>query len=311
MSLRSSTTVRVSSSGRDIDRHCRVAQDGASRVRPRFRSVHAVGGGLARRWEPAHPDPRGLECRGLAPSVVGGHGDAGIGCLGRVALDSSSGGSPLLEDLRDELHGWTEVARDAGPFLALGLCSSQWLERALPRLNEASGGAILAGDDFVHCDVWSDNICFEGGRTLLIDWNSAWVGNSAIDVADGFPAFTGKEAPPPPRSCPISGSWPHSSVATGPPGRRAFPLRGQARACERCNSSNSRAPCRGPRRRLDYLHQTASSLLQADSFVGIKVPVFEQILPKEASRPIDEPFTLRGYGNKCRVSFAVGETGGK
>jgi hypothetical protein len=59
----------------------------------------------------------------------------------------------LLEDLRDELHGWTEVARDAGPFLALGLCSSQWLERALPRLNEASGAAILTGDDFVHCDV--------------------------------------------------------------------------------------------------------------------------------------------------------------
>ena len=68
----------------------------------------------------------------------------------------------LLDDLRDELHGWTEVARDPGPFLALGLCSSRWLERALHRLNDASTAATLTGDDLVHCDVRSDKFVSRG-----------------------------------------------------------------------------------------------------------------------------------------------------
>jgi hypothetical protein len=40
--------------------------------------------------------------------------------------------------------GWPEVARDASPFLRLGLRSEHWLEQALPRLLSACTGAALA-----------------------------------------------------------------------------------------------------------------------------------------------------------------------
>ena len=33
--------------------------------------------------------------------------------------------------------------------------------------------AACDGDDLVHLDVRSDNLCFAGGRTLLVDWNLA------------------------------------------------------------------------------------------------------------------------------------------
>jgi thiamine kinase-like enzyme len=42
----------------------------------------------------------------------------------------------------------------------------------------------LAGKDLLHIDLRSDNICFAGDRTLLIDWNLACHGNGLLDLAD-------------------------------------------------------------------------------------------------------------------------------
>lgn len=77
-------------------------------------------------------------------------------------------GLPRLEDGRDRLASWTEVRDDPDTFVALGLCSAAWLEQALPELIEAERSAVLEGDELVHLDVRSDNICFLGDRTLLV-----------------------------------------------------------------------------------------------------------------------------------------------
>ncbi|HEX3773830.1 MAG TPA: phosphotransferase [Polyangiaceae bacterium] len=85
--------------------------------------------------------------------------------------------------------GWQEVERDSGPFLSLGLCSSAWLFNALPRLLEAERSAVLDGDDLVHGDVRSDNLCFSADRLVLVDWNMASRGNAAFDLAFAAPSI--------------------------------------------------------------------------------------------------------------------------
>jgi aminoglycoside phosphotransferase (APT) family kinase protein len=85
--------------------------------------------------------------------------------------------------------GWAEVARDPGPFLGLGLCAAEWLNRALPRLRAAQNAAVVEGDDLVHNDVRSDNLCLTPDRgMLLIDWNLPRRGNGAFDLAFAAPS---------------------------------------------------------------------------------------------------------------------------
>ena len=67
--------------------------------------------------------------------------------------------------------GWATVARDPRAFLSLGLCSATWLERSLKRLVQVEAEADVSGESFLHLDARSDNLCFDGPRTLLVDWN--------------------------------------------------------------------------------------------------------------------------------------------
>ena len=86
--------------------------------------------------------------------------------------------------------GWGAVAAAPAEFLSLGLCSAAWLERALPRLCEAHNEALVEGDDLVHHDVRSDNVCITADRGLvLIDWNNAHRGNGACDLAFAAPSL--------------------------------------------------------------------------------------------------------------------------
>ena len=108
------------------------------------------------------------------------------------------------------MGGWEVVAANPAPFLSLGVCTVEWLERALP----GDPGAVSSGvdgDDLVHLDVRSDNVCFVGDRALLVDWNLAGVGNGLFDVAFWLPslAFEGgpsrrRRARPPTCSPPAS-----------------------------------------------------------------------------------------------------------
>jgi hypothetical protein len=117
--------------------------------------------------------------------------------LREVAATAPPPGLDSLTSLRDYLTGWPVVAENPTPFLSLGLCSEDWLERALPELIAAESAFVLAGDALVHFDVRSDNICFADERTLLVDWNGAVVGNPAIDIAAWLPSLHAEGGPAP------------------------------------------------------------------------------------------------------------------
>jgi hypothetical protein len=112
---------------------------------------------------------------------------------------------PALESLRPELAGWPDVARDPAPFLSLGLCSTGWLEAALPTLLEAQAAAVLDGDDLLHFDVRSDNLCFLPDRVVLVDWNHPLRGNRAFDLAFLAPSFRLEGGPLPEEILPDAG----------------------------------------------------------------------------------------------------------
>ncbi len=95
------------------------------------------------------------------------------------------------------LAGWSLVSEDPGPFLDLGICSKSWLERSLPSLVYASAKAEVEGDEIVHLDVRSDNLCFLGDRTLLIDWNHVCLANGLFDVAFWLPSLHAEGGPMP------------------------------------------------------------------------------------------------------------------
>jgi len=81
------------------------------------------------------------------------------------------------------------VEREPQLFLRVCLCSAAWLGHCIKALMAAEASAELAGDDLVHGDVRSDNLCFFGKRVVLVDWNWACRGNGIIDVAGWLPSL--------------------------------------------------------------------------------------------------------------------------
>lgn len=101
-----------------------------------------------------------------------------------------------------ELHGkiggdWQEVANDPEPFLKLGLATSEWLERALPVLVEAVARVRDEGEELIHLDVRSDNLCRAARGIVLIDWNFACLGNGALDTGFWLPSLQAEGGPSP------------------------------------------------------------------------------------------------------------------
>jgi hypothetical protein len=93
--------------------------------------------------------------------------------------------------------GWDEVAAAAEPFLSVGLVERAWLERSLPALRAAAAAAATYGDELLHLDVRSDNLCFANGRAILVDWNLAACGNGALDLAFWLPSLADEGGPQP------------------------------------------------------------------------------------------------------------------
>lgn len=77
--------------------------------------------------------------------------------------------------LRDELRIYS--ALDGQPFL--------------PRNAEIDGNSLL------HYDVRSDNLCLQEGTAVLVDWNSACVGNPVLDTASWLPSLEAEGGPAP------------------------------------------------------------------------------------------------------------------
>ena len=86
--------------------------------------------------------------------------------------------------------GWATVARDPRAFLSLGLCSATWLEGSIGRLVQVEAEADVSGESFLHLDVRSDNLSFDGPRTVLVDWNLAAIGNPRIELIGWLPSLS-------------------------------------------------------------------------------------------------------------------------
>jgi hypothetical protein len=102
-----------------------------------------------------------------------------------------------LEDQRSELGGWLLVQENPDPFLSLGFCSSDWYSTHINSLVEAEKKAVLAGDDLVHSDIRSDNLCLVGESVKIIDWNYACRGNGAFDTVGWLPSLYLEGGPAP------------------------------------------------------------------------------------------------------------------
>jgi Phosphotransferase enzyme family len=130
---------------------------------------------------------------------------------------------------------WRVVEQDPEPFLSTGLRSREWLENALPTLIEAAEAVPADGDDLLHLDVRSDNLCFRENAAVLVDWNWCSIGNAEIDVAAWLPSLALEGGPEPREILPeagelaawLAGVW--AAVAGLPPPATAPTVRGLQR----------------------------------------------------------------------------------
>jgi hypothetical protein len=102
-----------------------------------------------------------------------------------VALEEVAAAAPppSLPRLRDPVAGaWAAIAQDPEPLLRLGVCSPDWLEAAIEPLAAAEATIPYAGEELVHYDVWSGNLCFAERGVVLVDWSEARIGNRWLDV---------------------------------------------------------------------------------------------------------------------------------
>src|SRR5207247_5945938 len=111
--------------------------------------------------------------------------------------------TPAPQGLRRRPEGrplgtyWQRIAADPEPVLAHGLFSAAWLEKALPALDAAESLAQLAGDDFLHDDVWHANVCYTEHGALLLDWASTTIGDRRVDLAYALLSIRSSGATPP------------------------------------------------------------------------------------------------------------------
>jgi hypothetical protein len=158
--------------------------------------------------------------------------EAVLEAVAAIASTAAPPNTPTVRESHAEMWGrWQAVADDPAPFLSLGLRDERWLERALPELRAAAAGAPVEGDELVHFDVRSDNLCFRDGKAVLVDWNWCSLANSATDIAGWAPSVAVEGGPPPWRVLPghgelaawMAGVW--AAVAGLPPPETAPSVR--------------------------------------------------------------------------------------
>ncbi len=93
--------------------------------------------------------------------------------------------------------GWTSVAQDPRPFLSLGIADEQWLRAGLPALLQNEARCPTEGDCLTHWDIRSDNMCFDGDRVILVDWNLACTANPRLDLGFWLPSLAFEGGPLP------------------------------------------------------------------------------------------------------------------
>lgn len=121
-----------------------------------------------------------------------------IGLLSRVAaVDLAIDKMPRLVDLAARLGNWITIANDPAPFLTAGLRSARWLDRVLPVMLEMNFSEALDGQQLIHFDVRSDNVCFGRAGPMLVDWEDSCLGNARIDLLSWLPSLRMEGGPEP------------------------------------------------------------------------------------------------------------------
>jgi hypothetical protein len=146
--------------------------------------------------------------------------------LDEIAALPPPPGTPPMREIWRELTAWTKVEREPETFLSLGLCTPRWLATALPVLQAASVSAKIDGEALLHCDVRSDNLCFQAGRAVFVDWNWMAVGNPLVAKAAWLPSLHAEGGPAPEEILPqggeyaavMSGYWALNAGLPPPPG---------------------------------------------------------------------------------------------
>lgn len=114
---------------------------------------------------------------------------------------------PVRESFADLFGRWRDVESDPDPFLSTGVRSRDWLEDRLPTLIAAAAAVPADGDDLLHLDVRSDNLCFRNDDAILVDWNWCSTGNADLDVAAWLPSLAVEGGPPPWEVLPGAGEY--------------------------------------------------------------------------------------------------------
>ena len=115
---------------------------------------------------------------------------------------------PVRETFSDLFGRWRMVEQDPESFLSTGIRSREWLEHALPTLVAAADAVPADGDDLLHLDVRSDNLCTREDTALLVDWNWCSTGNAELDVAAWLPSLALEGGPQPWEVLPGAGECP-------------------------------------------------------------------------------------------------------
>jgi hypothetical protein len=149
-----------------------------------------------------------------------------LDALGKIRQSKVSFEVPTIESQVSEIAAWHLLAENPTEFLNLGLCGKDWLTSALPVLIAAQDAAPVSGNDLLHLDIRSDNLCFrEDGTCVVLDWNWASVGNGDLDIAYWLPSLHAEGGPLPEAILPnagglatlLSGFFAYSAGKPAPP----------------------------------------------------------------------------------------------
>jgi len=139
---------------------------------------------------------------------------------------------------------WRVVEQDPEPFLSTGIRSRRWLDEALPTLIAAADAVPADGDDLLHLDVRSDNLCFREDAAILVDWNWCSTVTRISTSLPGCRASRSRAARSRGRFCRARGSSQPFSLVRGRPlwaCRRPRPHR----RCDHFSAASSRWRSRG------------------------------------------------------------------
>jgi aminoglycoside phosphotransferase (APT) family kinase protein len=179
-----------SSARAQVEREAAILDAVAAAYMPRVHGVSTVEGWTVlvmedlsgAHWPPPYED----------------RGEALLESVEQVAATTPPRGLPRRPEGRPFGTYWQRIADDPEPVLAHGLFSATWLDKAQPILHAAESAAQLAGNGFLHDDVWAGNVCYTERGAILIDWASASIGDHRIDLAYALLSIRSAGAAPPP-----------------------------------------------------------------------------------------------------------------